>query len=309
MATAAADPPGTRATWAVPLALGVVWFSSGANFLAFKVAVETIPPFLMIAVRLLVAGALLLPISLLVERGGRPSAAQWRNVAIMAVLLLVIGQGAVVWGVQYLPAGTTAVFVSSTPLWLALFERLRGHPLTWRALLGLGLGFAGLVVLSTANSGEDSVDPVAVAAVLAGAAAWAAGSLVGHDADVPPAFTGTALQMLIAGAVLGAVAVGSGEFAGFEPTQASRRSLLALGYLIVVGSMIGFGGFVWLTHAASPTLTGTFAYVGPVVALALSAWLLDEPLTAPKLGAATLALAGVALMATGARPKQRPCGQ
>ncbi len=328
--SAAAPLPAPRPAWAVPLALGLVWLTMGGNFLGFKVAVETVPPFLMISARLLLAAAILLPLALAFDGRLRPGSAsvprrtpwptarQARSAVVMAVLLLVIGQGSVVWGVQRLDAGTAAVLTSSIPLWVALlgFVWLRQRP-SRRGLAGLGLGFVGLVVLSLAGGGAGArLDPFAVAAVLAGAASVAAGVLYGHDADMPEnAALGTAIEMLAAGAVLLAVSLAAGETGGFHLGQVSGRSWTALAYLVVGGSLVGFGAFVWLTRAASAATASSFAYVGPVVALALSVPLLGEALGPIKLAAAGLALAGAALLVgadKGAPPcpsKLRPCTQ
>lgn len=293
----------------VLLVLIFVSCTTGGNFTGFKVAVETIPPFLMIGTRLLAGGLLLLPIALFgngrIFGSREPAGLSMRQLgatAIMAMLLLVLGQGMLVWSVQELSAGTAAVLTSSMPLWVALlsFVWFR-EPIARWGLIGIALGFTGLVLLAFVReggeSGEGSTSLLPTVVTLAGAAAGAVGVLFGRKADLPEnELLGSALQMLAAGFVLASAGLAMGEAADFQLSQVSARSWAALGYLIVLGSAVGFAALVWLTKHAAPATASSFAYVGPVIALFLSAWLLDESLSAAKIVAAVLVLGGAALM-------------
>jgi drug/metabolite transporter (DMT)-like permease len=291
----------------LPVALVTMWLTTGGNFLGFKTALESIPPFLMMCTRLLAAGAIFLLLSGLDDEPRRATPRQLGSVAIASALLLVLGQGAIVWGVRSLPAGTAAVFTSSSPLFLALFSWvLAREPLGARAVIGILLGFVGLVVMALAADDGGRPDPFGIACVLFGAASWAAGSLHARAADTPPnLILAAALQMLLAGAAMFLLAALAGELGDFEPRRSSARSLAGLAYLIVFGLVIGFGAFMWLNRAASPGLANTFYYVSPVVAMFAGALLLGETLTWAKGLAAVVALAGVALMISG-RSAGRP---
>lgn len=293
-----------------PLTVGAAiidYMSIGGNFLGFRVAVETVPPLLATACRALVGGFLLLAIWAAVRRlrqaepGGRISSRQLRAIAIQSTLLLVCGQGSVAWSLQALPAGTTAILSSSMPIWIAILSTVWLHqPLSRTGIAGVLIGFAGLAALAmTRDAGVALSGPTLVPALvtLGGAISTAAGVLYGQRAKAPrDALLGSALQMICAGLIVGCLAPAIGELDAFTPSALSSRSWLAMGYLIVFGSVVGYSVLVWLTEHAPPALAASFAYVGPVVALILSAWLLDEPIGAGKIAAAFLALVGAALM-------------
>lgn len=299
-----ANPP----QWAVGGALVVLWLTTGANFLGFRIAVESWPPFLMVGARLLLAGFLMLPIAWICRQWTWPSRRQIVAILRSALLLLVLGQGALVWAVQTLPAGTTAMLSAAVPLWIAILGLfLFGERIGLRARMGLALGFAGLALLAlSASGGEEKFDFIAAGVMVAGTIAWALGALLdGRNKDEGNPVLAVALQMLVAGLVLSAIAFVAGEFSTFSIGAMSARAWFAFAYLVVIGSIIGFGSFIWVNHNTPATVASSFNYVSPVVALVLSAWLLDEAITPAKVAAGITALIGVALMIYGSGEQRR----
>lgn len=295
-----------RLSSAVLAALAIVYVVWGSTYLAIRIAVETLPPFLMVGVRFLVAGAVLYAWS--IRRGDvagdRPGPAQWRAAAIVGGLLLVGGNGLVVWGEQTVPSGIAALLVATLPLWMALIGRVafgtRLRPVT---VAGLVVGFAGVALL-VRPTGEGGLDPVGTAVILVAPVSWAVGSLWSGRLPLPsrPLVT-TGMEMLCAGAALTLFGVLGGELGRFDPAAVSGRSLAALGYLITFGSLLAFSAYVWLLRNATPSVISTYAYVNPVVAVALGQAILAEPVTATTLVAGAVIVGSVALIVA---PTRRP---
>ena len=270
----------------------VVW---GSTYVAIRVGVMTMPPFLFAGVRFLVAGTLLGGVAL--GLGHRPPRGlrQWGTLAIVGTLLLAGGNALVVWAEQYTAAGVASVFVVTVALWMAFFDAVLpggGTALDWRLLGGLGLGFAGSVLLvgvsPRALIHADLRGPLA----LTGASmAWSLGSVYAkrHRTDAGP-YVGAATEMLAGGAV--ALALGSlgGEWHRWHP---SPVGLAALGYLVVFGSIVGYSAYGYALHHASPTVVGTYAYANPVIAVCLGRALLAEPITPRIVGAMLLVISAV----------------
>jgi drug/metabolite transporter (DMT)-like permease len=283
----------------VAIALGAVYLIWGSTYLAIRFAIETIPPFLMAAARYLTAGALLYAWSRF--RGApRPKLVHWRSALLIGALLLLVGNGGVVWAEQRVSSGLAALLVSTEPLWIVLlawFRDRRQKP-GGRVIAGLVLGFTGLVLLVRPSHGG-SLDLPGVAAVLVASLSWAYGSLYSLRAKLPDApQLSTAMQMLCGGSLLLLAGLGTGETTGFAMSQVSTRSLLALAYLVVFGAIIAFTAYVWLLRSAPPVLVSTYAYVNPVVAVFLGWALAGEPFTRGTLIAAAVILAGVALISS-----------
>jgi len=303
MSAERAAPDGGRAA-AVPMAqiaigLATVYVLWGSTYLAMRLAIATIPPFTMAAARHFTAGALLYAFARL--RGApRPQPAHWRSTAIIGGLLLLLGNGGVVWAEQRVSSGMAALLICSEPMWIVLFVWLRRdgrRPSPW-VVAGLVLGMAGLLLLvRPGHGGGGVVDRWGVAAVLISSVSWAAGSLYVQRARLPssPLLT-TAMQMLCGGGLLFAAGALTGEPAHFALSQVSAGSALAVLYLIVFGSLIGFTAYTWLLRSASPVLVSTYAYVNPVVAVFLGWALVHETVTAGMLLGAAVILAGVALI-------------
>ena len=290
----------------VMVALGAVYVIWGSTYLAIRFAIETVPPFLMAGARYLTAGTLLYAWSRL--RGApRPSPVHWRSAYLLGALLLLGGNGGVVWAEQHVSSGLVALLVSTEPLWIVLLVWLRSRqerpgP---RVIAGLVLGFAGLVILVKPGS-QGGISLIGAGVVLVASMSWAYGSLFGERAKLPASpLLSTGMQMLAGGSLLMAAGLLTGEPAQLALAQVSTRSLLALAYLIVFGAVVAFTAYVWLLKVASPVLVSTYAYVNPLVAVGLGWALAGEPITRGTLVAAAVILTGVALIST-ARKKPVP---
>lgn len=293
-------------------ALGIVYVVWGSTYFAIRVAIDTLPPFLMAAARFLIAGGLLLAVA--AWRGARTpdrSAdrvgwAQWRAALIVGAALLGGGNGGVVWAEQRIPSGVAALLVATVALWFALLDRVfYGKRLARQAGIGLGLGLAGLALL-VGPAGQGEIDSLGALACTLASLSWAAGSLYARGAPLPHRpIVATGMQMAAGGLVLLVLAVASGELAALRPAAFSTASLLALAYLVVFGSLVAFSAYVWLLRAAPVALVATYAYVNPVVAVLLGWALLSEPVTARMLVAGGIIVVAVALIA-GAMPPEAP---
>jgi drug/metabolite transporter (DMT)-like permease len=290
---------GTRPASAlkVAIALAAVYIVWGSTYLAIRFAIETLPPFLMAGSRFLFAGTLLYGWARF--RGApRPSLVHWRSAVLIGAFLLLGGNGGVVWAEQRVDSGLAALLVSTEPLWIVLLFWLRpgGQRPMARVFGGLLLGFAGLLLLVKPSS-TGGIDPVGATVLVLASLSWAWGSLYGQRAKLPdsPLMT-TGMQMLGGGALMLLMSTALGEPARFEPSEVTLRSMLALGYLVVFGSLVAFTAYIWLLRVASPVLVSTYAYVNPVVAVFLGWALAGEPVTAGTLAGAAVILSGVALI-------------
>lgn len=291
-------PPASRS--ALLTAFATIYLVWGSTYLANRVAIESMPPFLMAGLRFVVAGLALLT---WVKLKGTPwpTRTQWRDNLLIAVLLLVGGTGLVVWSQQYIPSGLTALIIGASPLFFALVEwawpgGVAPNALTWVALI---TGFGGVAWLAapweTAAAG--GLRPWPTAVILLGSISWAIGSIYSrHVRHRAPALLSAAIQMVAGGAALMVAAGLHGEFARFDPSHLTVRSSAALAYLIVVGSLVAFPTFLWLTQRASPARVSTYAYVNPVVAVTLGWIILDEPVGPRTWVSAVVILAAVALI-------------
>jgi drug/metabolite transporter (DMT)-like permease len=275
----------------------------GATFLATRYAVDAVPPLLTIAVRC--AGGAALIGGWLAWRGEleRPTLAQWRTAAAAGAWLFLGCHAVIAWAEQRVPSGQAALYCTSIPLWtVALAAARERRAPSARVLGGLALGVAGVAVLV---GGGTAVAPWRGAALVAGAFCWAAGSLVARDGARPTsAAQGTAMQ-LAAGAVivlLGSVA--AGEPGAWSPAQLTGRAAAALLFLVVFGTVLGFAAYTWLMRVRTPATVGTYAFVNPVVAVAL-AWAAGDEAASPRTALAlALVLGAVAL--TWERGSARP---
>jgi drug/metabolite transporter (DMT)-like permease len=304
--TAGASPVSRSRLIAAFAAIYLLW---GATFLAIRYAVAEVPPLLTIGVRC-AGGAAILALWLACRRQlERPTARQWLVAGAAGVLLFVGGHGVLAWAEQRVPSGQAALYSTSLPLWLVLLDALRTRTApAVRVLVSIGLGIAGIALLTHAGGSAGAPPPgagdLAERVALAGYGLfWAAGSLLGrHGARPLPALQSAAMQ-LGGGAVamLGASAA-CGELAAFSPAGISQRALLALAFLVLGGTVIGFGAYTWLMRVATPAAVGTTSFVNPLVALGL-AWLAgDEAPSGRTAVAALLVIAAVVL--TRSRPGQ-----
>lgn len=303
----------------VVAAFASIYLIWGSTFLAIRFAIETIPPLLMIGVRFLVAG-MVLYIWVRARGAERPTRAHWISATIVGALLLLCGNGAVAWAEQHVPSGIAALLVATMPLWMVLLDWLRpgGTRPSATMITGVALGLAGLALLldpgarggGVGGAGGQAVDAVGAATLVAGSLAWAAGSLYSARARLPSTpLLATAMQMLAGGVlclILGAL---MGEATAFDVHAVSPRSALALLYLIVFGSLIGFTSYIWLLRAVHPARVSTYAYVNPVVAVILGWALADEPLSSRTVVAAGIIIGAVALITVGRSAMGRGKGQ
>ena len=274
----------------------IVW---GSTYLAISWGVKSIPPFMMGAVRFVIAGAALYAWSRL--RGAQvPTGLQWRNAAIVGGLLLLVGNGAVVWASKRVDSGVVSLLVATVPLWLVICEMVQGKRPRIPQLLGVAIGLVGvgLLVLPT-NGGAQrgAIDPLGAIVLSIGSLSWTVGSLFSRGAVFArPASLASGMQMLAGGAMMLAVSLASGELARFDLTQVTWQSLLSVLYLITFGSLIGFSTYMWLLKVASPTAVGTYAYVNPLVAVLLGVLLGGERLPAQAVLAMVIIIGGVAMV-------------
>lgn len=294
------------AVWAAMIAVYIAW---GSTYLAIRFAVETMPPFLMAAVRFLIAGSLLFLFRRLAG-DPLPRPAEIRSTAVVGLFLLLGGNGAVVWAEQSIPSGLAALMVSSSPLWMLLLEALRpgGHKPARQAVLGVIIGFAGVLLLlwPGKSGGLLQLNPWGAGALIFATLAWAFGSIYSRYAPMPSApLMGSAIEMLLGGLALLTLGTATGEFSQLRLADISLRSLLGLGYLISFGSLIGYSAYTWLLQVAPTSLVSTYAYVNPLVALAIGALIGNEELSARTLLAAGIILGSVALTTTASSARPR----
>jgi drug/metabolite transporter (DMT)-like permease len=277
-------------------ALVVVYVAWGSTFIALAIAVRDLPPLLSLAMRHVVAGGILLAFAL--PRGDREhdriGREQIRTGFILGFLLFFVSHGTLAWAQQTVPAGVAALLVGSIPIWMALFDRVAfGRRLRGSAYVGFAVGFLGLAFLVDPFGGG-SVDRLGAVAIVGGAATWAAGSLYSRDAPLPRRpLVSAGVASLCGGILLVAGSVVTGEFGD---AVWSTEALLAVVYLIVVGSFVGFTAYVWLLQVAPTSLVATYAYVNPIVAVLLGWLLLDEAITLRMVVAGAAVVVSVALI-------------
>ena len=288
--------------WLLLSAFAVVYVVWGSTYFAIRVAVESIPPFLMAGLRHLAVGLAFYPIFRRVS-GERPTLPQWRTTAITGCLLLFLGNGTVSWAERIVPSGIAALLVATVSLWMVLLDWLRpgGTRPAPRVIAGFVLGFAGLVLLVGPKhlGGSERVNPVGTLALVLASLAWAIGSIYSkHHAMPSSPFLGVAMQTLCGGSVLCLVALVTGEVRGFHFSQVSLRSWLGLLYLVFFGSALGFSAYVYILKHSTATRVATYAFVNPVVALFLGWFLASEPLSLRTILASAIILAAVLLVIT-----------
>ncbi len=284
----------------IVIALGAVYIIWGSTYLAIRIAIETMPPFLMAGTRFLVAGGLLF-IWAMARGEPRPKRLHWRPVIIIGGLLLVGGNGGVTWAEQTVPSGTAALLVATVPLWMVLLDWLRpgGRRPGRMVFLGLALGLLGIVLLVGPRNiaGGTSIHLVGAGVIILAALSWSTGSIYSRSAKLPESpLVATALEMLAGGALLFLVGSISGEWGDLNLAQVSTRSLISLAYLILFGSIIAFTAYIWLLRVSTPARVSTYAYVNPVVAVFLGGAVLGETLSVNTLIAAAIIVSAVVII-------------
>ncbi|MNU98827.1 putative inner membrane transporter YedA [compost metagenome] len=276
----------------VVLALFLVYVVWGSTYLGIHLALESgLPPLSVISgTRFVIAGAVLY--AFLRLRGmPAPTRVQWPTLAVMGLCLLFFGNGMVVMAERDVSSGLAAVAVASVPLWMALFSAFRGDKVTRGEWLGIGIGFIGVVWLNAGSS--LTATPKGLVFLLIAPLGWAAGSIWSRGRDLPSPFMTAAGQMLCGGVILVLVGLLRGERVDGWPNM---QGVLSVGYLTVFGSIIAFTAYVWLLQNVRPVLAGSYAYVNPVIAVALGTWIAHERFSTSDIGAMVVILAGVVVI-------------
>jgi drug/metabolite transporter (DMT)-like permease len=282
----------------------VIW---GSTYLTIHIASETIPALLMSGARFILAGLLLMAFS---HRPGAPrerlTIIHWRSALIIGACLLLFGNGGVAWGEQYLPSGFVALIIATVPLWMALFApAFGGRWINWTAAIGIAVGLAGIVLL--VRPGGEGAGHWQTFVVLLAPILWALGSLYARNAPAPhQPLTAIAMEMIAGGILLTIAGVAGGELGHVHLGNVSFASLAAFVYLVLVGALVGYVAYIWLLHHVSVTAASTYAFVNPVVAVALGAVVLGEPVTSVTLVAAALIVGAVVLLLIGQSRKSVP---
>jgi drug/metabolite transporter (DMT)-like permease len=278
------------------LVVYVVW---GSTYLFILLASRTLPVFVMSSLRFLIAGGLLYAWS--VRRGDRegdrPGRKQWVAAGIVGAALFLVGNAGVAWAEKRVNTGVASLIIAAVPLWMALFDRVAcGQRLSRTAVAGLGVGFAGVALLAW-PTGPSHIDVGGAIALLVAGGAWAAGSLYSRRAPLPKRpLVSAGMQMLTGGVMLAIVAAATGELTSIHDVSAT--SILALVYLITMGSWLAFTAYAWLLRATRTSLVSTYAYVNPLVAVFLGWAVENESVNARTLAAGVVILAAVALIVT-----------
>jgi drug/metabolite transporter (DMT)-like permease len=302
---------GSGSPAAIWTALSLVYVAWSTTFVAIRVVNETMPPLLGGGLRFLIAGGLLLPVALRFgDRRDRPRAAHWRGAAVVAALMMFGGNGGIVWAERTIPSGMAGLAIATVPLWMAAIDRaVLGHRQPRVVVIGLAVGFVGAALLVGGNALEGEIDMGGLVLALGAAASWAAGSIYQRHAALPRRpLVAAGMEMLVAAGLFFVVGGLVGEFGDLEPGSTSRASWIALGYLVVVGSWIGFTCYLWLLRNARTSLVATYAYVTPIGAVIVGALILDETFTASTLLAGVLIVAAVALIVSAGSARAEPSG-
>jgi drug/metabolite transporter (DMT)-like permease len=288
------------------LALGIVYVVWGSTYLAIRVAVAELPPFGAAALRFSAAGIVMAAFAFLRNRD-RISLRQIGDYAFIGILLLGVSNALVMWSETRIPSGIAALIVAAIPLWMTLLDRLRPHGQPWtpRIWLGIACGLLGVALVVRPESGLGT-SWLGLAALQVACIAWSYASLYSQDVEKRlPVFQATAIEMLAASLVL----IGESRLAGEDLSafsRASSASLLALGYLAVFGSLVGFTAFSYCLNELPAATVGTYAYVNPIVAVLLGSVFLREPVSPSILAGATLIILAVVISTRKTPPAGAP---
>jgi drug/metabolite transporter (DMT)-like permease len=300
------DAKAHRPAWKTLLAFAIIYFVWGSTFLAIRVGVREVPPFLFAAMRFLAAGLVLY--GWMMAQGERsPSRRQWMSAFLLGLLIFVFDYGLLFWAEQRVPSGIAAVMMATIPAFMTLSEiiLLRTQRLTVRLALALLIGIGGVAVLMSRslNLGGAPIDARGAAALIFASMSWSVASALSRKLPLPSSkVMSSGAQMLAGGVLLSISAAALGEFRRFHPQTVSRSAWLSLLYLIIAGSIVGFTAYVWLLHHESPTKVGTYAYVNPVVAVLVGYFLGGETLgLRTMLGTLFILISVVVITTTGMR--------
>lgn len=296
-----ASPRASAPALLVVAAFACIYLIWGSTYLAIRFAIDTIPPFLMVGIRYLVAGGMLYAWTVWRREARRPSAAEWRAASLFGCCFFLIGNGGVTWAETRVPSGIAALLIAMVPLWMSLMEtylRRWSRP-TRLATVGLILGFTGVAVLIGPGESltKSAVDGWGAFALVCSSLGWAYGSVHAKDAPHPPSLLQTAaMQMLWGGLWCAVVGLSVGEWGSVRLDAVTPRSIVALLYLIVFGSIVAFSAYTYLLRVTRPTRVATYAFVNPTVAVFLGWALGGEVVTGRTLAAGAVVVAGVILI-------------
>ena len=295
-------PPGPASSTLLLASFAAVYILWGSTYLAIRIGVESFPPLLLAGLRHLSVGLIFYPY-FRHATDEKPTLAQWGTAVITGVLLLAMGNGTVSWSEKFVPSGIAALLVATVSLWMVLIDWLRpgGHRPGPRVIAGFLLGFAGMALLVGPEhiGNSDRVNPLAGFALIGASFAWALGSIYSRHHPLPRSpLLGVGMQTLCGGSVLCLAAVATGELRGFHLADVTRRSWIALLYLVIFGSALGFSAYVYILKHSTASRVATYAFVNPVVALFLGWFFAAEPLTLRTVLASGIILTAVILVIT-----------
>lgn len=293
--TAGAPAP----SWMVWAALWVIYIVWGSTYLAIRVTVETLPPFLSAGSRFLLAGVIVFAF-LAIRKGLAAIRLTGREIAASALVgaaLLFGGNGLVSLAEQEVSSSLAALIIASVPLWVILLRTLTGERVSRGTLVGVAIGFAGVAMLVLPGAGSDGAGLAGVLTLVVASASWASGSFFSSRLPLPSnPFVSTAAQMVLGGLVLLVAGAASGELSGLDASEFSGASIGAFAYLVTVGSLFAFTAYVWLLQNAPISKVATYAYVNPVIAIFLGWLILSESITTNILIGAAVIVSSVAFI-------------
>ncbi len=290
----------TRSELILWLAFAAVYVLWGSTYLALRFVLESMPPFLMAGFRFVSAGSIMLLLARL-NKHAWPTRHELKNTAFIGFMLLVIGNGGVVWAEQYINSSITALIITIEPVWVVLLlwmknQQHKPSPVVW---IGIFLGIAGMFVLiGPSDLGQvEQLNPLGVGLLLLSSICWAVGSVYALNNQLPSsAYMNTGFQMLIAGGIFFLIGTGNSEWSRFDISEITTRSILGFLYLIIFGSLIGFTSYNYIIKKANPTSASTYAYVNPVIAVFLGWWLGNERVSMQTIFAAALLVSAVVII-------------
>ena len=291
-----------RSTWKTLLAFAIVYLVWGSAYFAVRVGVQEVPPFLLAAIRFLLAGLAIY--GWMIARGERsPSGRQWMSAFLLGFLIFVLDFGLVFWAMQRVPSGITAVMMAMIAVFIALIEIfiMRTQQLSAGLALALLAGIGGVAVLMSRsfNLGGPPIDGAGAVAIIVGAMGMAVASTLMRKLPLPQSnMMSSGAQMLAGGVLLTFTSAALGEFHNFHPWAVSFKAWLALLYMVVAASIIAFTAYLWLIHHESPTKAGTYGFVNPIVAVLVGYFLGGEALERRTIAGSLLILVSVVAITT-----------
>ena len=289
----------SKRTVKILLAFACLYFIWGSTYMAIKFAIDTMPPFLMASSRFLAAGLILFGISR-VKSDEKIEYKHWKSAFITGGLLLLGGNGGVVYAELYLPSGITALLISAVPIWFVILNWLlpKGEKPTVRTIIGVLVGFSGMYYLIQPFNGEtQDINLIGVGSLMLATFLWALGSVYSGKIDIPRSkLTAAGMQMIGGGVLLLLFSLVTGDFFKFDPAAVTTKSLVSLVYLFIFGSMVAYTAYIWLLDTVGSALTATYAYVNPVIAVFLGWIFAGEELNSRIILATLIIIASVAII-------------